>query len=63
MQLAPGVADDEIKRAYLRLVSRHHPDKLGPQNLSEEALSAAGDQFAAVHSAYEILCGIRKIRA
>jgi len=62
LQLAPGVNDEAIKRAYRRLVSRHHPDKLNPQNLSEEALRSAQEQFASIRNAYEILCGKRKIR-
>jgi DnaJ like chaperone protein len=63
LQLAPGVNDEEIKRAYRRLVSRHHPDKLNTQNLSEDALRSAQEQFTSIRSAYEILCGKRKIRA
>jgi DnaJ like chaperone protein len=63
LQLAPGVNNEEIKRAYRRLVSRHHPDKLNPQNLSDDALRAAQEQFNSIRDAYEILCGKRKIRA
>ena len=63
LQLAPGVNDDEIKKAYLRMVSRHHPDKLGRQNLSEEALQRAQEQFNSIRSAYEILCGKNKLQA
>jgi len=63
LHLSPGVNEKEVKRAYRRLVSRLHPDKLNAQNLSEEAIKAAQEQFDKIHSAYQILCGKRKIRA
>ena len=63
LQLAPGVNEEQIKRAYRRLVSQHHPDKLNPKGLSEEGLRSAQEQFTSIRSAYEILCGKRKIRA
>ena len=40
LQLEPDVEDGEIRRAYLRLMSRYHPDKLVRENLSEESLAA-----------------------
>ncbi|MCB1672058.1 MAG: DnaJ domain-containing protein [Gammaproteobacteria bacterium] len=63
LQLTPGAEAREIKRAYLRLVSRHHPDKLGPQSLSADALQQAREQFASIREAYEILSDSRKMRA
>ncbi len=63
LQLSPGAEAREIKRAYLRLVSRHHPDKLGPQNISAEAMQQAQEQFANIREAYEVLRGGRKMRA
>ena len=63
LQLSPDACDREIKRAYLRLVSRHHPDKLNPQNGSKEAARAAHEQFTTIQEAYEVLSGRRKLRA
>lgn len=63
LQLSPGAGQKEIKRAYLRLVSRHHPDKINPQDSSKEATRAAHEQFTTIQEAYEVLCGSRKIRA
>lgn len=63
LQLSPGAEAREIKRAYLRLVSRHHPDKLAAQNISAEALQAAREQFARIREAYEVLSGHHKLRA
>jgi DnaJ like chaperone protein len=62
LHLEPGVDELEIKKAYLRMVSRHHPDKLGRQNLSDDAMRRAQEQFNSIRSAYEILCGRNKIR-
>lgn len=63
LQLEPGVADGEIRKAYLRLMSRNHPDKLVNDNLSEDSLRAAQERAMAIRSAYETVCGFRKIRA
>ena len=61
LQLRPRVADGEIRQAYLKLMSRYHPDKL-MQNLSAEATRQAQEKFFAIRSAYETICGFRKIR-
>lgn len=63
LQLEPGVADGEIRRAYLRMMSRNHPDKLVSDNLSEDSLRQAQEKAMAIRSAYEAVCGFRKIRA
>lgn len=63
LQLEPDVEDGEIRRAYLRMMSRYHPDKLVRENLSEETLRIAQEKSTAIRSAYETVCGFRKIRA
>jgi len=62
LQLEPGVEDGEIRRAYLRMMSRYHPDKLASKGASEEALKQAQENAMAIRSAYEALCGFRKLR-
>lgn len=62
LQLEPGVEDGEIRRAYLRMMSRYHPDKLASSNVSEDALRQAQENTMAIRSAYEALCGFRKLR-
>ena len=57
LQLEPDV---EIRRAYLRLMSRYHPDKLIRDNLNEESLRLAQEKSMAISNAYETLCGYRK---
>jgi len=63
LQLEPGVEDGEIRRAYLRMMSRYHPDKLASRNASEDSLKQAQEKAMAIRSAYEALCGFRKLRA
>ncbi len=63
LQLEPDVEDGEVRRAYLRMMSRNHPDKLASNNLSAAALRQAQENAIAIRSAYETLCGFRKIRA
>ena len=63
LQLEPDAEDGEIRRAYLRMMSRYHPDKLVRDNLSEESLKQAQEKSMAIRTAYETVCGYRKIRA
>lgn len=63
LELDPGAADGEIRRAYLRLVARHHPDKLATRTPSAEARQRAQEQFVRIRDAYEILRGVRRLRA
>ena len=63
LQLEPGAEDGEIRRAYLRMMSRYHPDKLVRDNLSEESLKRAQENSMAIRTAYETVCGYRNIRA
>ena len=63
LQLEPGVDDGEIRRAYLRMMSRYHPDKLGSSNVSDVAMKQAQENAMAIRDAYEALCGFRKLRA
>lgn len=63
LQLEPDVEDGEIRRAYLRMMSRYHPDKLIRDNLSEDTIRQAQEKSMAIRTAYETVCGFRKIRA
>lgn len=63
LQLRADVDDSEIRRAYLRLMSRYHPDKLMRDELSDDALRLAQEKSTAIRHAYETICGFRKLRA
>ena len=62
LQLEPDVEDGEIRRAYLLMMMRYHPDKLICENLTEESLKQAQEKSVAIRSAYETVCGHRNIR-
>lgn len=51
--VSPQSSDDEIKGAYRRLMSRHHPDKLVAKGLPEEMMKLATEKTAQISAAYE----------
>ena len=48
-------SDDKatVKRAYRRLMSQHHPDKLVSKGLPEEMIKLATDKTQHIQKAYE----------
>ncbi|KTD26108.1 DNA binding protein DnaJ, heat shock protein [Legionella lansingensis] len=46
----------EVKRAYRRLISRNHPDKLIAQGLPEQMIKVANDKTQKIRKAYEQIC-------
>lgn len=46
----------EVKKAYRRLLSRNHPDKLIAQGLPEEMIKIANDKTQKIMKAYELIC-------
>jgi DnaJ like chaperone protein len=54
-----SVAD--IKKAYRRLLSQHHPDKLVSKGLPEEMMQVAAKKTHAIKQAYEVIKQHRKI--
>ena len=55
-------ADAEIKKAYRRLMSQHHPDKLVAKGLPEEMMKVAAQKTHEIKQAYEIIKERRGIR-
>lgn len=49
--VARGASEGEIKRAYRKQMSQHHPDKLG--DVPEELKQRAGDRAREINAAYE----------
>ena len=43
---------EQVKRAYRKLVSQNHPDKLAGQGASQAQLRAATERTRELHSAY-----------
>lgn len=49
-------SDAEVKRAYRRLMSQHHPDKLMSKGLPEEMMKLATAKAQEIKAAYETIC-------
>ena len=47
--------DKEIKRAYRKLMSQYHPDKLMGQGVPDEMISIATEQAKEVQTAYDLI--------
>lgn len=54
--------NDEIKKAYRRLMNKNHPDKLAGNNPDKAAITEAERRTREVRSAYEMLKARRSIR-
>lgn len=57
--VSPQASDGEIKKAYRRLMSQHHPDKLSARGVPEDMLKLATEKSQEISAAYEL---IRKAR-
>jgi len=51
LEIEKSVTDSEVKKAYRKMVKKHHPDKL--QHLGEEHLQGAEEKFRQIQKAYE----------
>jgi DnaJ like chaperone protein len=48
-------SNDEVKKAYRRLMSQHHPDKLVSRGLPDEMIEKAKEKSQDISRAYEII--------
>jgi len=53
---------DEVKRAYRRLLSQHHPDKLVSRGLPDEMMQIATEKTREIRAAYERVMEARGMR-
>ena len=51
--LSSGASDADVKKAYRRLMSQHHPDKLVAKGLPEEMMKVAAHKTHEIRQAYE----------
>ncbi len=49
----PKASDAEVKKAYRRLMSQNHPDKLVARGLPEEMMKVATEKTQEIKAAYE----------
>jgi DnaJ like chaperone protein len=60
--VSPDVSNDEIKKAYRRLMNRNHPDKIAGSNPEADVVAEAERRTREVRGAYEMLKARRSIR-
>jgi len=60
--MSPDASNDEIKKAYRRLMNRNHPDKISGSNPDAVVLAEAERRTREVRGAYEMLKARRSIR-
>ncbi len=53
LNITADATDREVKRAYRRLISQHHPDKLVSKGLPEEMMKMAAQKTDEIKKAYE----------
>jgi len=59
--LKPKASNAEVKRAYRRLISQHHPDKLVAKGLPEEMMKIATEKTQQIQKAYDLIRNERKM--
>ena len=57
---SPSSTVQQIKTAYRRLISQHHPDKLVSKGLPEEMIKIATNKTSEIRAAYEVIMKTRK---
>ena len=50
-----STSDVEVKKAYRRLLSQHHPDKLVSKGLPDEMMKVAAQKTHEIKQAYELI--------
>ena len=58
--VSASASDAEVKRAYRKLTSQHHPDKLVAKGLPEEMMKIANQKTQEIREAYEVIRDARK---
>jgi DnaJ like chaperone protein len=59
--VSKNTGDIEVKKAYRKLMSQNHPDKLVSKGLPEEMIKLATQKTQEIKQAYELICKSRGI--
>ncbi|MDF1684958.1 MAG: co-chaperone DjlA [Legionellaceae bacterium] len=57
--LSSSATKQDVKRAYRRLISKHHPDKCIAAGMSKQRIKAANEKTQAIRKAYEHICEVK----
>ena len=57
-----AASDQEVKKAYRRLMSEHHPDKLAARGVPEEMIRVSTEKTAEISKAYDMIKEARGMR-
>lgn len=60
--VSEDASDGEVKRAWRKLMSEHHPDKLASQGLPEEMMRMAKERAQEIQAAYDTVKRARGMR-
>lgn len=60
--LQPEASDQDVKRAYRKLVSKYHPDKLVSQGLPDEMMEVSKRRVREINAAYDTIKASRGIK-
>jgi DnaJ like chaperone protein len=55
-----GASESEVKQAYRRLISQHHPDKLAAKGANDRQMKSANDKTQKIQRAYDAIIKSRK---
>ena len=61
--VSPSVSDEELKKAYRKLMSENHPDKLAGKGLPESMREMAEERTREISHAYDVIKEARKRQA
>lgn len=60
--ISPEISDEELKKAYRRLIREYHPDRVIAKGLPEEFIDVANERLAAINTAYKQIAERRGLR-
>ena len=61
LEVSEKASNSEIKKAYRKLLGKHHPDRLMAKGLPQDMIQLANDKTVAIKKAYEQIKMQRKI--
>lgn len=59
--VASDASNDEVKRAYRKLMAEHHPDKLAAKGLPENMRELAEERARQINAAYDLIKKVRGV--